>query len=193
MSIMKSIRNVAFAVAVISGIGLSTEVRAQDALSTETLANVMIVDIDGILRESSAMRDVNKQLKERQQAYQQEIETRQQALREEDKQMAQQRTLLANDVFQEKQKAFQQKVADFQKFAQGRNRVLDEARAVANGTFQKKLIEIVAALAEERKSTLVLRKSEVILHAKGMNASAEILNRINAQLPTIQVEFKEGS
>ncbi|PKR59572.1 OmpH family outer membrane protein [Thalassospira lohafexi] len=193
MSIMKSIRNVAFAVAVISGIGLSTEVRAQDALSTETLANVMIVDIDGILRESSAMRDVNKQLKERQQAYQQEIETRQQALREEDKQMAQQRTLLANDVFQEKQKAFQQKVADFQKFAQGRNRVLDEARAVANGTFQKKLIEIVATLAEERKSTLVLRKSEVILHAKGMNASAEILNRINAQLPTIQVEFKEGS
>ena len=193
MSIMKSIRNVAFAVAVISGIGLSAEVRAQDALSTETLANVMIVDIDGILRESSAMRDVNKQLKERQQAYQQEIETRQQALREEDKQMAQQRTLLANDVFQEKQKAFQQKVADFQKFAQGRNRVLDEARAVANGTFQKKLIEIVAALAEERKSTLVLRKSEVILHAKGMNASAEILNRMNAQLPTIQVEFKEGS
>ncbi|MBV17307.1 MAG: hypothetical protein CMO05_07505 [Thalassospira sp.] len=193
MSIMKSIRNVAFAVAVISGIGLSTEVRAQDALSTETLANVMIVDIDGILRESSAMRDVNKQLKERQQAYQQEIETRQQALREEDKQLAQQRTLLANDVFQGKQKAFQQKVADFQKFAQGRNRVLDEARAVANGTFQKKLIEIVAALAEERKSTLVLRKSEVILHAKGMNASAEILNRINAELPTIQVEFKEGS
>ncbi|WP_412776185.1 OmpH family outer membrane protein [Thalassospira lucentensis] len=193
MSIMKSIRNVAFAVAVISGIGLSTEVRAQDALSTETLANVMIVDIDGILRESSAMRDVNKQLKERQQAYQQEIETRQQALREEDKQLAQQRTLLANDVFQGKQKAFQQKVADFQKFAQGRNRVLDEARAVANGTFQKKLIEIVAALAEERESTLVLRKSEVILHAKGMNASAEILNRINAELPTIQVEFKEGS
>ena len=170
MSIMKSIRNVAFAVAVISGI-----------------------DIDGILRESSAMRDVNKQLKERQQAYQQEIETRQQALREEDKQLAQQRTLLANDVFQGKQKAFQQKVADFQKFAQGRNRVLDEARAVANGTFQKKLIEIVAALAEERESTLVLRKSEVILHAKGMNASAEILNRINAELPTIQVEFKEGS
>lgn len=193
MSIMKSIRNVAFAVAVISSIGLSTEVRAQDALSTETLANVMIVDIDGILRESSAMRDVNKQLKERQQAYQQEIETRQQALREEDKQLAQQRTLLANDVFQGKQKAFQQKVADFQKFAQGRNRVLDEARAVANGTFQKKLIEIVAALAEERESTLVLRKSEVILHAKGMNASAEILNRINAELPTIQVEFKEGS
>ena len=193
MSIMKSIRNVAFAVAVISGIGLSTEVRAQDALSTETLANVMIVDIDGILRESSAMRDVNKQLKERQQAYQQEIEPRQQALREEDKQLAQQRTLLANDVFQGKQKAFQQKVADFQKFAQGRNRVLDEARAVANGTFQKKLIEIVAALAEERESTLVLRKSEVILHAKGMNASAEILNRINAELPTIQVEFKEGS
>ena len=153
----------------------------------------MIVDIDGILRESSAMRDVNKQLKERQQAYQQEIETRQQALREEDKQLAQQRTLLANDVFQGKQKAFQQKVADFQKFAQGRNRVLDEARAVANGTFQKKLIEIVAALAEERESTLVLRKSEVILHAKGMNASAEILNRINAELPTIQVEFKEGS
>lgn len=193
MSITQSIRNVAVAVAIISGLGLSTDVQAQEPLATETLANVMIVDIDGILREASAMRDVNKQLKERQQAYQQEIETRQQALREEDKQLAQQRTLLAADVFQEKQKAFQQKVAAFQKFAQGRNRVLDEARAVASGKFQQKLIEIVADLAEDRKSTLVLRKSQVILHAKGMNASPQILERINAELPTLKVEFKEGS
>ena len=107
--------------------------------------------------------------------------------------ISQQRSLLAADVFQEKQKAFQQKVAAFQKFAQGRNRVLDEARAVASGEFQKKLIGIVADLAEKRQATLVLRKSQVILHAKGMNASPQVLERINAELPTLKVQFKEGS
>ena len=44
----------------------------------------MIVDFEGIMREASAMQDMTKQIKTRQEAYQQEIEKRQQGLRKEE-------------------------------------------------------------------------------------------------------------
>lgn len=153
----------------------------------------MIVDFEGIMREASAMQDMTKQIKTRQEAYQQEIEKRQQGLRKEEQEIAQQRTLLSADVIQQKQKEFQQKVADFQKFAQGRNRILDQALNESRVKFQKTLIEVIADVAEQRKATLVLHKSQVILHANAMDASKEVFDLVNKAMPTLTVEFKEAS
>ncbi|MFH1803418.1 MAG: OmpH family outer membrane protein [Pseudomonadota bacterium] len=167
-------------------------VTAQEA-NPETSAIVMIVDFEGIMREASAPQDIRKQVEERRNGYQQEIEKRQQELREEDQKIAQQRTLLSAEVLQQKRQEFQQKVAEFQKFAQARNKVLDESLNEARVAFQKKLIEIIADVAEERSATLVLHKSQVILHANAMDASKEVFDRVNAAMPTFTVQFKEAS
>jgi len=159
----------------------------------ETVASVMVVDVAGIMREASAMQDAKKQIRERQVAYQQEIETREQGLREEEKQLAQQRTLLAADVYQGKQKEFQQKVAEFQKFAQARSRILDQALAEAQSKFSQALNGIIGEVAGERNASLVLHKQQVVLFAKSMDASQEVFDRVNKEIPTITVEFKEGS
>ncbi|WP_336081208.1 OmpH family outer membrane protein [Thalassospira sp. CH_XMU1448-2] len=193
MIIMKSLQKLLVASALVCGVFTTSYVSAQETPNPETMASVMIVDYAGIMREASAMQDVKKQIRERQITYQQDIETRQQALREEEKQLAQQRTLLAADVHQEKQKQFQQKVAAFQKFAQGRSRVLDQALAESQATFQKALNDVIAGLAEERRATLVLHQAQVIIFANAMNASKEVFDRINKKVPTIKVEFKEGS
>lgn len=175
------------------GYGLNTAQAAQasDAPDPQTKAVVMIVDFEGIMRQATAMQDVRKQVEARRDTYQKEIEKRQKALREEDQKLAQQRTLLSADVLQKKREEFQKKVADFQKFAQGRNKVLDAAVNEARVTFQKKLIEVIADVAEKRQATLVLHKSQVILHANAMDATKEIFDRINAAIPKLTVEFKE--
>jgi len=194
MKMMKSIQTAIAAIAMTFAVGAMTVASAQENTGAEeTTAVVMIVDFEGIMREASAMQDMTKQIKTRQEAYQQEIEKRQQALRKEEQEIAQQRTLLSADVIQQKQKEFQQKVADFQKFAQGRNRILDEALNSSRVKFQKTLIEVIADVAEQRKATLVLHKSQVILHANAMDASKEVFDRVNKAMPTLSVEFKEAS
>ncbi len=194
MKMMKSIQTAITAIAMTFAVGAMTVASAQENTGAEdTTAVVMIVDFEGIMREASAMQDMTKQIKTRQEAYQQEIEKRQQALRKEEQEIAQQRTLLSADVIQQKQKEFQQKVADFQKFAQGRNRILDEALNSSRVKFQKTLIEVIADVAEQRKATLVLHKSQVILHANAMDASKEVFDRVNKAMPTLSVEFKEAS
>ena len=95
MKMMKTIQTAAIAMAIaFSAASVTTPVAAQDADKQQVAAVVMIVDFDGIMREASAMQDMAKQIKKRQEGYQQEIEKRQQALRQEEQQIAQQRTLL---------------------------------------------------------------------------------------------------
>lgn len=192
MKLIKSLRNL-LALAALIGLTVQTSgVQAQEP-NQDNVATVMIVDVAGIMREASAMQDARKQIRERQVAYQKEIETREQGLREEEKQLAQQRTLLAADVFQGKQKEFQQKVADFQKFAQARSRVLDQALAEAQSKFSQALNEIIGSIAEERGANLVLHRGQAVLFATTMDATKEVFDRANAEVPTITVEFKEGS
>lgn len=191
MKMMKSIQTALLAI--VLAFASVTMASAQENATQDTQAVVMIVDFEGIMREASAMQDMTKQIKTRQEAYQQEIEKRQQGLRKEEQEIAQQRTLLSADVIQQKQKEFQQKVADFQKFAQGRNRILDQALNESRVKFQKTLIEVIADVAEQRKATLVLHKSQVILHANAMDASKEVFDRVNKAMPTLTVEFKEAS
>lgn len=191
MKMMKSIQTALLAI--VLAFASVTIAAAQENAAQDTQAVVMIVDFEGIMREASAMQDMTKQIKTRQQSYQQEIEKRQQGLRKEEQEIAQQRTLLSADVIQQKQKEFQQKVADFQKFAQGRNRILDQALNESRVKFQKTLIEVIADVAEQRKATLVLHKSQVILHANAMDASKEVFDLVNKAMPTLTVEFKEAS
>ncbi|BDW95887.1 hypothetical protein MACH10_15720 [Thalassospira tepidiphila] len=192
MKMIKSLRNLLVLSALIGFAAHANVVQAQEP-NPDNFASVMIVDFAGIMREASAMQDARKQIRERQVAYQQEIETREQGLREEEKQLAQQRTLLAADVFQGKQKEFQQKVADFQKFAQARSRVLDQALAEAQSKFSQALNEIIGSIAEERGANLVLHRGQAVLFATTMDATKEVFDRANAEVPTITVEFKEGS
>ncbi|AXO15100.1 OmpH family outer membrane protein [Thalassospira indica] len=192
MKMIKSLRNLLVLCALIGGSAYTSVAHAQEP-NPDHIASVMIVDVSGIMREASAMQDARKQIRERQVAFQKEIETREQGLREEEKQLAQQRTLLAADVFQGKQKEFQQKVADFQKFAQARSRVLDQALAEAQSKFSQALNEIIGSIAEERGANLVLHRGQAVLFATSMDATKEVFDRANAEVPTIKVEFKEGS
>lgn len=192
MKIITSLRNLLVLSALIGFTTHASVVYAQEP-NPDHIASVMIVDVAGIMREASAMQDARKQIRERQVAYQKEIETREQGLREEEKQLAQQRTLLAADVFQQKQKEFQQKVADFQKFAQARSRVLDQALAETQSRFSQTLNEIIGRVAEERGANLVLHRGQAVLFATNMDATKEVFDRANAEVPTIKVEFKEGS
>ncbi|KZC97723.1 MULTISPECIES: OmpH family outer membrane protein [unclassified Thalassospira] len=192
MKMIKSLRNFLVLSALIGFTAHANVAQAQEP-NPDNFASVMIVDFAGIMREASAMQDARKQIRDRQVAYQKEIETREQGLREEEKQLAQQRTLLAADVFQEKQKQFQQKVADFQKFAQARSRVLDQALAEAQSKFSQALNEIIGSIAEERGANLVLHRGQAVLFATTMDATKEVFDRANAEVPTITVEFKEGS
>jgi len=96
-------------------------------LSTPALAEtkVAIVDIQKIMRESSAAKSVRSQLESKQKAYQAELKKKEASMQKEEKALAGQRATLSPEAFEKKVQAFRQKATGIQKDVQEKKAALD--------------------------------------------------------------------
>jgi Skp family chaperone for outer membrane proteins len=70
---------------------------------------------------------------------------------------------------------------------QERKRGLDETQQQGMHTVQMALNTIVTEIANEQNLTLILRKEQTVLNATALEITDEVLNRLNARLPTIDI------
>ena len=150
---------------------------------------VMIVDVQGVVRNSKAAKSVQGQIQTHRQGFTKEISDQENQLRAAEQELQRQRTILAGDAFAQKQREFQERVATVQRNAQARRRQLDEAFNEAMEQVQRALVTIVSKLAEERGANLVLPKTLVVLVDKRFDASEEALKRLDQTLTQVSVKM----
>ena len=146
-----------------------------------------VIDYQRILRDAAAAKSIREQIEARRQAYQEEISKEEQRLHEADKAFAKQRSVLSTEAFAEKRRAFEQEVAEVQRLVQERRRELDSMAAAALNEVKEALIEIVTSIAEERGFNLVLPNSEVLFFSRSLDLTEEVLAKLDARLPQVQL------
>lgn len=161
---------------------------AQPAPSGEPKGTkVAVLDVQRILRDAKAMKNIRDQIGALRKTYQDEIEKLQADLRTANEALRQKRTILSPDAFDEERRKFDQKVADVQRVVQQRNQQLDRANADAVVQVQKVYNDIVLELANERAYGLIFRKSATIVVHPPIEVTPEVLARLDKRLPTVQV------
>lgn len=150
-------------------------------------AVVAVIDYQRILRDSAAARSIREQVEARRNAYQEEINKQEQRLREADKEVAKQRSLLTTDAFAEKRRQYEQDVAQVQKMVQDRRRELDSVSAGALNEVKKALIVVVTGIADERGFNIVLPTSDVLFFARKIDLTDEVLAKLDESLPDVRV------
>lgn len=153
-------------------------------------ATVAVVNIQGIMRDSSAAKSVREQLEQKQKAYQAEISKKEEALQKEDQELAKQRGVLAKEAFEEKVKAFRAKATDTQREVATKKAMLDNALERSLADIQKATTDIIAELAKEKNFNLAIPTSQLLYADSGMDISAEVLKRLNEKLPSVSVKFE---
>jgi outer membrane protein len=152
-----------------------------------------VIDYQRILRDAAAARSIRDQIEARRKTYQEEISKEEQRLHEVDKEFAKQRSVLSPDDFAEKRREFEQDVAEVQRKVQERRRELDRLSAAALNEVKGALIAIVTSIADERGFNLVLPSSEVLFFARSLDLTEEVLAKLDARLPEVQLSaFTEG-
>lgn len=152
-------------------------------------AVIAVIDVQGILRDASAAKDIRVQRDKYAQTYQAEVSKEENALREADQELARQRALLSPEAFVEKRRALEQRLADFQRTVQAKRRALDEAYGAAMDVLYRELISISTEVAQQRGANLVIAKSQIFLHDPAMEVTAAAIERLNRKLP--KVKFPE--
>lgn len=159
---------------------------AADAASP---AVVGVVDVQVILRDSSAMKSIQSQVEEKRGQYQNEITGQEKRLRDQEQELKRQQSVLAADVFEAKRRDFEAQVAAVQRDVQERRRVLDQAYGEGLKVVQRELTAIIAGIAKERGFTLVLPAGQTLYAEPALAITDEALKRLNKKLPSVPLQF----
>lgn len=151
---------------------------------------IAIVDIQKVMKDSSAAKSISSQLESKQKSFQSELTKRDEALQKEEKDLIGQKGVLSKEVFEEKTRAFRNKVATVQKDVQSKKVMLDNGYARALGDIQKAVTEIVTDLAKEKGFQVAIPTSQLLYGESKLDISAEVLERLNKKLPKVDVKFE---
>ncbi len=162
---------------------------AQDTSLIST-TKTAVVNIQMIMRDATAAKSVREQLEAKQKAYQAEISKKEEALQKEDQELGKQRATLAKDVFEAKVKALREKATTTQKEVASKKATLDSAFEGALGQIQKAVSDIITDLSKEKGFVVALPSSQILYADPSMDISQEVLTKLNAKLPKIDVKFE---
>ena len=97
---------------VLLAVSLTTAVAVSpaDALDKIEPVSVAVVDVQQIMRQSDAAKDIREQVESRRKVYEKDFQQREADVREAEKALAQQQAILANEVFQARVREHQQNI-----------------------------------------------------------------------------------
>ena len=171
------------AVAVVLLLGF--EAQAADA------PKIAIVDIQKIVAESSATKDINKQLEKKKNEFQTQINKQEEALMKEDQELGKKKASLSSEAFEKKRKDFQEKVATVQRDVQKKRAQLENSYTEALGKVQKAVVDIIKDMADDKGFALAIPASQALYYQSQMDISSDVLSKLDSKLPAVKVEIKD--
>ncbi|MBI3447278.1 MAG: OmpH family outer membrane protein [Magnetospirillum sp.] len=146
---------------------------------------IIIVDIQQAQRESMAGKALAGQRDKYQQSFQGEFNATRQKLQSSDQELAKQKGTMTQEAYDLKVKALEQQVVAFQHRTQVAVRALEKSTDQAMGELMNTILTITGEIASESGATLVLPKQQVVLHEPRMDVTAQVIERLNKKLPTL--------
>ncbi len=146
-----------------------------------------VLDVGVILRDASAVKDIQEQINKYGMKFEAEIEKQREEIRNANQELARQRTILSPDAFAEKRRQFEQRVVEVQQLVQQRQRELDTSRNDAMAKVNDVYAKIVSQMAVDRKLAMILRKDQTAFTSKALDLTEDILSLLNKQLPKVAV------
>jgi Skp family chaperone for outer membrane proteins len=163
---------------------------AAEAKASETkLPNpvIAIIDVQRILQESLAAKNVQQQLESQRAKFQTEIESEENGLRQAEQDLTKARDQISADAYSEREQQLRQRFLAVERHVQARRKMLDQAFTDSMNAVRASLLDIVDHIAHERGANLVLVKQQALWVDKPLDVTDDVLNRLNAKLPQVAV------
>jgi len=149
--------------------------------------SIAVIDIQQILRDSTAAKAVRAQVDKQKDAYQAQIAQQENALRDADKKLAEQRATLSADDFAKKRDQLGQQMDQLRQNSEKLKQQLEDAFNAGMGQVSQALAGVLTDIAKQRNLTLVLDKRAVPLSANAFDITADALKALNTKLPTVTI------
>ncbi len=153
-------------------------------------SEIAILDVEKIVKESSAMRDIQSKVSKRQAEYQKDVDKKQKTLEVEQKRIEGKKSLLSKEALEKEVTEFDKKVEDLKQFVDSKQNTLKKASLEAMSKVNEKIKEIMSEIAKEKKIDVVIPANQAIHYDEKLDISSEVLEKLNKKLTKIEVKFE---
>ena len=149
---------------------------------------ITVIDMQYIVARSSAAVLVREELEELKNKYSLEISNEEEELKTLQEELSSQRAILPPDEFSKMESEFREKVERLQTSVAEKNKEIEVILNRSVNAIQTKAIQIVTNIARERSLAAVLDTSTVVIAADSINISNQVLEILNKELPSLDIE-----
>ncbi len=152
---------------------------------------IALINYPSILEKSKAGKSVNDQIVKQRKIYLEAMKKIQAELEKQSKELEQQQSILAQDVFEGKVKEFRQKQLQGKQTENSYRRALDQMQGKGLKIIEEELYKILQAIAEERGIDIVMKAgtpSSIILKArKELFITDDVIKALDEKLPKVTI------
>jgi Skp family chaperone for outer membrane proteins len=171
-------------------IGCATAPAWAEAIPKLEPVAVAVVDFRNVLSKSDAALSIRRAVDARRETFREKFAKIEKKMRKEQKTLAQQRSMITADAFEQRARELKNRGRQAQIEAQTSNQNLKRAFDTAMNIAQKELFRVVAELAEETGAGIVLFRSSIVIAVKNLELSQEALERMNKKVSKVDVVFE---
>jgi len=150
---------------------------------------IVVVNVQRIMTDSLAAKDLKAQLEAKKNQYQAEIKTKGDKLKKEKDDLDKQQGVLAKDVLVSKQKAFLAEYKNVQDDANQKSITFENAEKNASRDILASVQDIINDLAKEQGFNLAIPTSQLLFAHKDFDISDEVIKRLDAKMPKVALKF----
>ena len=147
-----------------------------------------VVDTDLLLQESLAAKGIKLERDKSATAYQTQVGEQEKKLRTEDQELAQQRGMMAPELFQQRAQDFQKKLADFQTQVRDKQERLEFSFQQSMQEIGNMIMVVSSEVAKERNINAVMARSQLMIFEPSMDITKPVLEKLNQRLPSVQFQ-----
>ncbi len=150
-------------------------------------AVIGVLGVPDIMQDSTAARQVQKEIGGRREKLNADAQKEQQTWRDMGQALQADRARLPPDQIRTRERELQERVTNAQKQLRDRNRIIQEAAQVGLGQIERTLIGIIRQVADSRGMNLVLHRNQVALNVNEFDISRAVVEQLNKVLPAVMI------
>ena len=148
---------------------------------------VAVIDIQKIMEEASASKEIQKKLDARRSQFQAEITKEEDSLRKAEKELAAMRDTLAVQEYSKRESELRQRFSAVESYVRTKRKVLDQSYTIAMDAIRKAVVSIIEEVSLQKGITIVIVKQNIIWTSKEIDITSDVLTLFNKKIPKISV------
>jgi Skp family chaperone for outer membrane proteins len=154
-------------------------------------AVIGIVDVPEVQRNSTAFNQVREEIEKRRAKLNEDLQREQGRWREEQQQLANQRSATSPEELRSKERDLQERVTDAQRVFRDRSRNIEQAAQQSLMEIEQALAVVIRQVSTSRKVNLVLPRPLVIFNEPPFDLTGEVSAQLNKVLKTVNLPAEE--